>query len=123
MSLANAIQSDDTGNQGSPIDLVHLAKYTHGNKELEAEVLELFLHQSEQYLDKLKNSSTEKDWKEAAHTIKGSAKGIGAWQVAKKAEAVEKIDYSLVRDSKATLIESLESSMSKAKGYIREILA
>ena len=57
-----------------PVDLVHLSRYTLGNRSLEREVLSLFLTQSAIYLQRLRDAGTDKDWADAAHTIKGSAK-------------------------------------------------
>ena len=37
-----------------PVDLVHLSRYTLGERELEREVLELFCTQSFVYLERLK---------------------------------------------------------------------
>ena len=52
-----------------PVDLVHLARYTLGNRALEREVLELFLTQSQIYLERLRESAEDRAWRDAAHTI------------------------------------------------------
>ena len=77
-AAANQTTSGDS-DQDRPVDLVHLAKYTMGNRELELEVLTLFTKQSLIYLERLSNAADQQTWKEAAHTLKGSARGIGAW--------------------------------------------
>ncbi len=116
-SLEQTLQKSD-----SPVDLVHLARYTLGNKKLEHEVLELFIRQSAQYFDRLKLAKTEKEWHEAAHTIKGSAKGIGAWRVASKAEALERFNDSVPEQTKLASLASLEQSICDAKVFIEELL-
>ncbi len=73
------------------IDLVHLSKYTLGERSLECELLGLFRCQASVYVDRLEASSSSKDWKDAAHSLKGSARGIGAWAVADKAEVAEQL--------------------------------
>ena len=61
---------------------------TFGEKGLEAEVLQLFDRQAGMLLARIEAASTEAV-ASFAHILKGSARGIGAWQVAKAAEAVE----------------------------------
>ncbi len=77
--------NDDEPMSGSPIDLRHLAEQTFGNADLEAEVLRLFLKQSRDCLHRL---STAPD-AGAAHLLLGSARGIGAREVAEAASALE----------------------------------
>ena len=102
-----------------PIDLVHLSHYTLGDSTLEREILQLFRAQSRIYLDRLRDSDSKGDWFEAAHTIKGSARGIGAWQVAEFAEAAE---MSKAGKSKSVLA-ALETSINEVNAYIKGILA
>jgi HPt (histidine-containing phosphotransfer) domain-containing protein len=71
---------------------VHLARFTLGNAALEREVLELFAQQAPLYLERLRNASSGREWKEAAHTIKGSASAVGAWRLARFAEMAERVD-------------------------------
>ena len=70
------------------IDLVHLGRMTLGEKSLEAEVLALFDRQASMLLARMETARPAAA-AAFAHTIKGSAHGIGAWQVAEAAEAVE----------------------------------
>ena len=72
-----------------PVDLVHLARHTLGNRDLEREVLQIFVRQSAIYLDRIQGAKTGPEQQMAAHTIKGSARGIGAWEVAECADALE----------------------------------
>jgi HPt (histidine-containing phosphotransfer) domain-containing protein len=72
-----------------PIDLVHLARQTLGDRDLEREVLGLFVAQARSVLDMLMVASDQRRRMELAHTLKGSARSIGAWRVAAQAEACE----------------------------------
>jgi len=72
----------------SPIDEAHLERMTLGDRSLEHEVLELFLRQSALMLDRIA-SAEPRIAAAAAHTLKGSARGIGAWRVADAAACVE----------------------------------
>lgn len=71
-----------------PIDLVHLARMTLGDRSLEREVLQLFARQAELLLARMDLADTG-GVATLAHTLKGSAKGIGAWHVVRAAEEVE----------------------------------
>ncbi len=100
---------------GHPVDLVHLARHTLGNRDLEQEVLRLFVRQSVVFLGRMKTAENDEKRANAAHTIKGSARGIGAWQVAEHAEIVEGsgADASLT---------ALESAIDEANNYINSLL-
>ena len=78
-----------------PIDLVHLARMTLGDRSLEREVLQLFDRQSTLLIARMRAASPE-GIALLAHTLKGSARGIGAWRVARAAEAVEAADSASV---------------------------
>ncbi len=77
-----------------PIDIEHLFRMTLGDHHLEREVLQLFDRQAGMLMERI-SQSTRSERSEfgivaaSAHTMKGSARGIGAWQVARAAEMVE----------------------------------
>jgi HPt (histidine-containing phosphotransfer) domain-containing protein len=70
------------------IDIVHLARMTLGDRSLEREVLTLFDRQTVILLERM-NDAPATAVVTFAHTLKGSARSIGAWQVAAAAEAAE----------------------------------
>ena len=116
----NAACDEEDGDR--PVDLVHLAKYTMGNRELEREVLTLFTKQSLIYLDRLRNAADKQTWCEAAHTLKGSARGIGAWQVADVAASLEHLSGKNAGGEKTSLVEALCDSIDAANGFIESLL-
>jgi HPt (histidine-containing phosphotransfer) domain-containing protein len=83
--LSDAATSDRKPNA---IDEEHLGRMTLGDRRLEREVLELFLRQSTIMLDRIVGAERPLA-AAAAHTLKGSARGIGAWRVARAAELLE----------------------------------
>ncbi len=99
-----------------PVDLVHLSRQTLGDRELEREVLGLFVNQSTLYLKRLMAAKSAKERKNVAHTILGSARGLGAWRVAEEAAKIEE-HYSKVTDCKG-----LANAVDDANAYIREIM-
>jgi HPt (histidine-containing phosphotransfer) domain-containing protein len=70
-----------------PLDFDHLERMTLGEKALEREVLEMFVAQSARLLDALATLPPETP--ALAHTLKGSARAIGAFKVAGYAAALE----------------------------------
>jgi HPt (histidine-containing phosphotransfer) domain-containing protein len=106
----------DTGPNHYPVDLVHLARQTLGDKELELEVLGLFVNQSTLYLQRLESAKSIQERKNAAHTILGSARGLGAWQVALEAEKFE------ASCSKTSDFTGLSSAVDSANAYIRHLM-
>lgn len=129
MALAAETETDDGQGVSSgpafdrPVDLVHLARYTLGSRSLEREVLKLFHTQSAVYLQRLKDAGADKEWADAAHTIKGSARGIGAWQVAKCAEAAEALCGEARASGSIAALRELEQAIDEANGYIKALLA
>ena len=99
-----------------PVDLVHLARQSLGDRSLELEILGLFASQSELYMSRLANAKTAEERKMAAHTILGSARGIGAWDVAKEAQAIE-LDGKVKSD-----LAGLRRAVDAANNYIQSIL-
>jgi HPt (histidine-containing phosphotransfer) domain-containing protein len=100
-----------------PIDLVHLARMTLGERSLEREVLALFDRQSTLLLARMR-SAAPAGVATLAHTLKGSARGIGAWRVARAAEALEAADAA---DLGAAL-DRLAAATEEARALIVELL-
>ena len=86
--LAKVAAERQAAEDQAVIDIGHLAAMTAGDHALEAEVLELFDRQAGLLLTRMQQASTA-GVVGLAHTLAGSARGIGAWRVAAAAEAVE----------------------------------
>jgi HPt (histidine-containing phosphotransfer) domain-containing protein len=82
----------------APIDWAHLSRFTMNDKALEREVLGLFAAEAPRYLARLQGATNRKDWIEAAHTLKGSARAVGAWAIAECAQAAEALQLSAQRE-------------------------
>ncbi len=72
-----------------PIDLVHLSRQTMGDRELEREVLQLFVQQAVTVRDQIVNANA-KERLFLAHGLRGSAQGVGAFGIAECAGEIEK---------------------------------
>jgi HPt (histidine-containing phosphotransfer) domain-containing protein len=90
-----------------PIDLAHLKRMTLGDVSLEREVLALFAGQSAGLIRAL--AGLPADAAALAHTLKGSARAIGAVRVAEAAEWLETAirDDDVVAEALATLHDSV----------------
>ena len=80
--------SPDRERKPTVIDETHLERMTLGDRRLEREVLELFVRQTTILLGRIVGADPALA-AASAHTLKGSARGIGAWRVARAAELVE----------------------------------
>jgi len=89
--VAQSLAQSEHGLTGDPVDLAYLARFTLGNVALEREVLQLFAAQMPLYLEALRGARVRKAWREAAHSIKGSACAVGAWRLAGCAELAERV--------------------------------
>jgi HPt (histidine-containing phosphotransfer) domain-containing protein len=102
-----------------PIDLVHLARTTLGDRSLEREVLQLFDRQSTLLIARMRTAAPS-GVATLAHTLKGSARGIGAWRVARAAEALE---LAGARDGEiGGALDRLNAASEEARGAIADLL-
>ena len=102
-----------------PIDRTHLFKMTLGDHSLEGEVLRLFERQAAMLLGRMDPAEPAR-LKALAHTLNGSARGIGAWRVAQAAQALE-----VAGDDAAVLapgLQALRAAIDEALGTIAEVL-
>jgi HPt (histidine-containing phosphotransfer) domain-containing protein len=113
----------------TPIDWAHLSRFTLDDEALEHEVLALFAMDAPRYLAKMITARDRKDWVEAAHTLKGSARAVGAWKVAECAEAAESLrltsrcDNANLADSRgmAEALDKLSLAVHGTVAYIEQI--
>jgi HPt (histidine-containing phosphotransfer) domain-containing protein len=101
------------------IDLDHLSKMTLGERSLEREVLELFDQQATMLIGRMREAAPAVI-AATAHTLKGSARGIGAWRVARAAEAVERSACDETRLKHA--VDRLDASVAETKAVIADLL-
>jgi HPt (histidine-containing phosphotransfer) domain-containing protein len=80
-------EASDT-RRSRPIDLSHLSKQTMGDRELEREVLGMFVEQAQAVRRQIGDAAV-KERLFLAHSLKGSARGVGAFAIAECACAIE----------------------------------
>ena len=101
-----------------PIDIAHLQRMTLGDVSLEREVLAMFAAQAAGLVRALANSPD--DAGALVHTLKGSARAIGAFAVADAASSLELLIGS-GGDRRKALVE-LNDAVARARAAIDEIL-
>lgn len=101
------------------LDRDHLARYTLGDAALEREVLDLFVGQLPQTLAALQTSADPCAWKLAAHTLKGSARAVGAWQLADAAERAE--DLATDPDRWGQVTDDIETAVRSVRATILRV--
>jgi len=105
-----------------PIDLEHLSRMTLGERELEREVLRLFDRQAEMLLMKM-HGAAPAAVAAYAHTLKGSARGVGAWAVARAAYDVETAATQAADPGQlASAINRLTQAVGEARRVIADLL-
>ncbi len=98
------------------IDEDHLGRMTLGDRKLEREVLEIFVRQTVIMLERIAGAEPALA-AATAHTLNGSARGIGAWRVAQAAERLERA----ARENAAELdraVEELKAATVEATAAI-----
>jgi HPt (histidine-containing phosphotransfer) domain-containing protein len=97
-----------------PIDLSHLAKQTLGDRALEQEVLRLFVHQALAVRDQITEAAMPERLR-LCHSLKGSARGIGAFGVANCLAEIE------AKPDDKQLLKRLSSLIDEVRDFIAAI--
>ncbi|MFN7025026.1 MAG: Hpt domain-containing protein [Pseudorhizobium sp.] len=93
--------------QSRPIDLVHLAAQTQGNKSLEIEALQMFVRQARNVLREIGQSGSG-SVASASAQLRNAASAVGAFKVADAAARVEEnaADAGAIANLGAAVLES-----------------
>jgi HPt (histidine-containing phosphotransfer) domain-containing protein len=101
-----------------PIDIEHLGRMTLGDASLEHEVLAMFAAQSVTLIGAL--ATLPPDAGALSHTLKGSARAIGAFAVA---DAAERLEAALGNgNNPARALAGLKDAVAQARTAIDAIL-
>jgi HPt (histidine-containing phosphotransfer) domain-containing protein len=101
-----------------PIDTEHLQRMTLGDAGLEREVLAMFAGQASRVMRELAAPSSDR--RALVHTLKGSARAIGAFRVAEAAEFLEAVLQQ--GDDPREALDELGHAVAGARTAIDEIL-
>jgi HPt (histidine-containing phosphotransfer) domain-containing protein len=101
-----------------PIDIEHLQRMTLGDASLEREVLAMFSAQAVGLIGSL--ATLPADTGALAHTLKGSARAIGAFAVAEAARCLETAIQN--GDDPTEALAELSDAVAQARSAIDAIL-
>lgn len=121
LGLVDPVAAPSLSPVAGPIDLTHLSRMTLGERALEREVLHLFDRQAEMLLARMRGASSSAV-AAYAHTLKGSARGIGAWEVARTASEVEMAAQGRDRAAQAQALAQLIVAVGEAWRVIADLL-
>jgi HPt (histidine-containing phosphotransfer) domain-containing protein len=97
-----------------PIDLVHLARQTMGDRTVEVEVLRIFARQARQALADF--AVADQQGKIAtAHRLKGAAQAVGAFPLSQFAEEIESGAVDSAHMAKMT------AAITEAENFINKL--
>jgi HPt (histidine-containing phosphotransfer) domain-containing protein len=103
------------------IDLDHLGRMTLGDPGLEREVLQLFDQQAGMLLERMTREAP-RIVAALAHTLIGSARGVGAWKVAAAAEAVQRLAGTPGPATLTAAMNRLSTAVAETQSAIAERL-
>lgn len=109
-----------------PVDLAHLARYTGGDAALNAEILGLFQTQCSDLVVQLQSAldkADAKSWHDIGHSLKGAARGIGAFAFADVAAEIEALDLGANPQKARTLLSNLNEQARTVRLFIEAYLS
>lgn len=93
------------------VDFAHLDRLTGGDAAVNAEVLDLFCEQADLWTRVLDPNGDASAWRDGAHTLKGSALGIGAAALAAACAAAE-AGWSADADRKSDIRMEIDHALA-----------
>lgn len=107
----------------TPVDLTRLREFTEGDKETERMVINLFLNNAYETVDKIRAAKEEgdaKNWQEAIHSFKGSSGNLGAMSLHALCAEAEGAGH-LPQDEKELIFSGILGEFSKVENYLKNI--
>lgn len=104
------------------VDFPYLEGYCAGDGDMVDEVLSMFREQAEMWL-RLLDPAAPTGWRDAAHTLKGSALGIGAHAVAEACAVAEAGDGASAGEKQVMLDrvrDALDQALADIAAYRHE---
>ena len=95
-------------------DRAHFNHMTAGDRALQTEVLALFGAQVEAWRAQL---TSGQGWRDAAHTLKGSARGIGLQALADACESAEAASNAECAEKLAHVHKALEEAVAELERF------
>lgn len=100
------------------VDFTVLESFAANDDAVIEEVLNIFRQQAQLWSPLLRPGFT--DWRDAAHTVKGAAGGIGARELADLCGAAEQVPDDLAAPALARVQDALDRVLSDVAAYQHE---
>ncbi len=98
------------------IDFDHLNQYVSGDISLTKEIFSLFKNQVDMWTRSLRPETEDEVWGAMAHSLKGTARAVGAMGLAEYCERAEAMVGKGNRPgARDVIIEKIESSIARVK--------
>jgi HPt (histidine-containing phosphotransfer) domain-containing protein len=95
------------------VDFGHLESFAAGDAALVDEVLAMFREQAAMWVRLLDPNGPDNGWRDAAHTLKGSALGVGAFELARSCDEAE-TGHALDPGRKTVLLDHIRDALDAA---------
>lgn len=117
--LSVSWKCQEANDGGAPLDLGFLQQFTAGDLQLEREILTLFFLELPSMYGLLQNASSMQQWKTAMHTLKGTARSVGAWNLAELVCSLEALDGPLLDPiRKQQGLHRIQNDMDKIQKFL-----
>ncbi len=110
-------------------DRAHFAMMTGHDAELQAEIVAIFRVQAQLWSRLLIPDAPTVTWADAAHTAKGSAKGLGLWRLAEACDQAEQlgragaVEGAMVKAALSRVRHALEEALEALEAAPASVVA
>lgn len=102
------------------VDFTVLEGMTGGDAGVTEEVLDLFAEQAALWSPML--DATAEGWRDAVHTVRGAAAGIGAGALAAACAEAEAAEQALAAPALARVRDALDAALADVAAYRHELM-
>jgi HPt (histidine-containing phosphotransfer) domain-containing protein len=105
------------------VDFAHLESYAAGDTALIEEVLSMFREQAALWVRLLDPFGPYEGWRDGAHTLKGAALGVGAFQLAEACDAAEagaEAQGGIKSAQLSRIRDALDAALADIAAYLHE---
>ncbi len=110
----------------SPVNLEQLNQISEGDIEFEIDVLQVYVEDVLQRLDKIRDQIVGNDWTQVmgeAHHLKGSSSNVGAYQVQRLALQLEELNISQDSAKALEIIDQMLIKIQAVELFIADKIA
>ncbi|MEL6791229.1 MAG: Hpt domain-containing protein [Pseudomonadota bacterium] len=103
------------------IDLNHLQLYVGDDVSLRDEILSIFEDQLALWMGRLSPDMDDDTWYQAAHTLKGAARGVGVWAIGDLCEKAEALMGPDAEPARADLLGQLGPLADRVTAALKDV--